>query len=50
MGMTLPRDAQLFTWCVVIDYPLFAVSVALIASAWFYSLVIALLQPIASTA
>jgi hypothetical protein len=46
-GMALPKDANVLTWRVVIDHPLFATTVAIMVALWGYSLTVAILTPIA---
>jgi hypothetical protein len=45
-GMMLPKDAPMMSWRMVIDYPLYAVTVALIGAGWVYSLLVTIVRPI----
>ena len=45
-GMMLPKNAPMLSWRMVIDYPLYAITVALIGAAWVYSVVVTIARPI----
>lgn len=45
-GMTLPKNTPLFDWRTFVDHPLYAVTVAMIAAGWIYSLIVTIVRPI----